>query len=98
MSDFYMFFTVQFLKIFVTATNNCTKKFLQAHTDLTNSKARYWKTVTFAELTGFVACLIYIHTHIHNQPQHHTDKLCPHIITPGSEHISQKPFQSNNDQ
>ena len=60
MSDFYMFFKLQFLKIFVTKTNNYTKKFLQAHTDLPNSKARYWKTLTFAEVKGFVACLINI--------------------------------------
>jgi len=60
------FFTVKFLKIFVTETNNYTKKFLQAHTDLPNSKARYWKTLTFAELKGFVACLI--NTGGHAQP------------------------------
>jgi hypothetical protein len=49
----------------LTATNNYTKKFLQAHTDLPNSKARYWKTLTFAELKGFVACLINVGTHTH---------------------------------
>jgi len=48
------------------ATNNYTKKFLQAHADLPNSQARYWKTSTFAELKGFVACLINIG--IHTQP------------------------------
>jgi len=63
MADFYMFFTVQFLKIFVTETNNYTKNFLQAHTDMPNLKARYQKTLTFAELKGFVACLINIDRH-----------------------------------
>jgi hypothetical protein len=58
-----MFFTVQFLKISVTETRNYTKTFLQAHTGLPNSKARYWKILTFAELKGFVACLIIIGTY-----------------------------------
>jgi hypothetical protein len=58
-----MFYTVQFLRIFVTEANNYTKKFLQAHTDLPNSKARYWGTLTFAEQKGFVACLMHISRH-----------------------------------